>query len=135
MADRTDIYTIIAHLIKNAAESIEKNAALNAREIRIETVLNDSAISVLSKDSGMVQKQAAIAVLVKDTGTGIPTEQWESIFEQYLSGGTTAQRHRMSLSILRKIIRYYYGDISVVSSSPDLGTEFQVIIPCRQVQA
>ncbi|MCG6550857.1 MAG: HAMP domain-containing histidine kinase [Candidatus Magnetominusculus sp. LBB02] len=130
MMDKTDIYTIVSHVIKNAAESIEKNTQPNAGQIRVELLVKHDAISALDRDTGKVLKQDAIVILVKDTGVGIPSQLWQTIFEQGMVGES---RRRMSLSIIRKIIRYYFGDISVTSSTVGVGSEFQVIIPCKPV--
>jgi two-component system sensor histidine kinase/response regulator len=78
------------------------------------------------------EKEGGIAVLVRDTGIGIPAEHLPYIFDQFYrvpqSGGKKLRGSGLGLSIARKIIEAHDGQFSV-ESEPGRGSVFTVLIP------
>jgi two-component system nitrogen regulation sensor histidine kinase NtrY len=68
----------------------------------------------------------AVEVVVRDSGTGIPAEQLERIFEPYFT--TKAKGTGLGLALVRQTIHDHGGTISV-ASEPGRGTAFTVTIP------
>lgn len=67
-----------------------------------------------------------IAVLVEDTGVGIPPDRLEKIFELYF---TTKERGSgIGLSMVYRIVQLHDGEIEV-QSTPGRGTTFRVELP------
>ena len=70
--------------------------------------------------------EGKVQILVKDTGSGIPEEFLEKIFDSFLSarpGGTG-----LGLAISKRILRAHDGDLELVESSPN-GTVFRLTLP------
>ena len=73
-----------------------------------------------------VDQDKRIQILVKDTGTGIPDEFKNRIFDSFLtarSGGTG-----LGLTISKRILRAHDGDLELVESSSQ-GTVFRLSLP------
>jgi two-component system, OmpR family, sensor histidine kinase BaeS len=70
---------------------------------------------------------AAVAFAVSDTGSGIPTEDLERVFDRFArspdSGGSG-----LGLAIARSLVRAHGGEISA-TSSPDGGSTFRFTLP------
>jgi signal transduction histidine kinase len=66
------------------------------------------------------------AILVRDSGSGIPKEQLDSIFLPFFS--TQPDGTGIGLSFSQHIMRLHSGHINVVSK-PGAGSEFQLIFP------
>lgn len=65
---------------------------------------------------------------IKDTGKGIPSNQWKTIFEP---GFTTKQRGwGLGLSLVKRIVKEYHkGRVFVLDSQVGSGTTFRISIP------
>ncbi len=76
-----------------------------------------------------------VSISVSDTGSGIPSERLEHIFDRFYQGDASNESKYkgsgIGLAIAREIIELHHGDIEVISST-DLatsGTEFIVRLP------
>ena len=73
-----------------------------------------------------------IALVVRDTGVGIPVDQLEAIFEPFVQVGRTLTQTRegtgLGLAISRDLARGMHGDITVASTVGE-GSEFVVTLP------
>ena len=65
-------------------------------------------------------------VLVKDTGSGIPNDLQEKIFDSFLTG--TSEGTGLGLSISKRILRAHDGDLELVESGEG-GTIFKISLP------
>ncbi|WP_298953576.1 HAMP domain-containing sensor histidine kinase [uncultured Nonlabens sp.] len=68
-----------------------------------------------------------VFIKIKDTGKGIPKQQWNQIFTP---GFTTKKRGwGLGLSLAKRIIKdYHNGKIRVIDSKKDMGTTFEIIL-------
>lgn len=69
------------------------------------------------------------AICITDTGTGIPDEIKDRIFDSFLSGYSHGTG--LGLSIVRRILKSHKGDIEVIDSSPQ-GTRMKMWLPLAQ---
>ena len=80
-------------------------------------------------------RAGSLAIEVRDTGIGIPPERQRSIFAPYQRveqpGSRRVSGSGLGLSICRELVDLMKGVITV-SSSPDKGTIFMVILPARR---
>ena len=65
-------------------------------------------------------------VFVKDTGSGIPIDLQERIFDSFLTGSTDGTG--LGLSISKRILRAHDGDLELVESGEN-GTTFRISLP------
>jgi two-component system, sporulation sensor kinase E len=70
-----------------------------------------------------------VVVKVSDTGTGIPAEIMDKIFEPYFT--TKPFGTGLGLTIVFKIVKQHFGDISVASRAGE-GTTFTITLPVPQ---
>jgi signal transduction histidine kinase len=79
---------------------------------------------------------AWIAILVRDTGPGIPLAHRESIFDEFtrLHEGTSVSGHGLGLAISRRIARLLGGDLTV-EGAPGEGATFALWLPLRVERA
>jgi signal transduction histidine kinase len=106
--NRTYMQQVFINLIKNSSEAIPLER--ETRIIKINIDLYDELI----------------VINFYDTGHGIPPENWESIFDPFISSKDKGMG--LGLPFVKKIIFEHRGDIIVANSSP-AGTHFQIKIP------
>ncbi|CAJ0785619.1 Sensor histidine kinase RcsC [Ralstonia psammae] len=139
---------------KNLALSLDMacppgfTADIDATRVR-QIVLNLLVNAIKFTDAGKVVlrvdylpgKPAGAGTLVleiRDTGMGIPPERQRNIFEPYARvespGNRGASGSGLGLAICRELVDLMKGVITV-SSSPEIGTVFTVMLPTREPQA
>jgi signal transduction histidine kinase/ligand-binding sensor domain-containing protein/DNA-binding response OmpR family regulator len=84
-----------------------------------------------------LQSPESLAIMVKDTGIGIPPEQQERIFESFfqhdIPGSLVNQGSGIGLSITREFVKLHGGSISV-DSAPGMGSCFTILLPVMAVE-
>ncbi len=104
--DKERVRRALNHLISNATQDMP----------------NGGMLSVMMSDNN-----GSLKIVVEDTGTGIPQEIRESLFEPFVTGGTKSGAG-LGLAVAKKIIEVHKGMISFTSEQGK-GTEFVVTIP------
>jgi PAS domain S-box-containing protein len=111
-ADRPKVEQIVINLVSNAVKFTAPGGKIT--------------LSCENLDS------RCAAVVVHDTGTGIPADQLEAIFEPFVQVGRTLTAMRegtgLGLAISRDLARGMKGDIKV-QSTVDVGSEFCLVLP------
>jgi len=69
-----------------------------------------------------------VALVVRDTGAGIPQEIREKIFEPFFTTKEVGKGTGLGLSIVYGVVERHQGIIQV-ESRPGAGTEFRVLFP------
>jgi two-component system sensor histidine kinase HydH len=72
-----------------------------------------------------------IRIVVSDTGSGMPVDQSDKIFNPYFT--TKSKGTGLGLAIVQKIVESHGGRITVQSESGQ-GTSFSIHIPCNHSQ-
>ena len=111
--DSERLEQLFVHLLLNAVQSIPEGRA-SENEVRIS----------LRELPG----QSAAVASIEDTGTGIPLEVQERIFQPFFTTKPIGQGKGLGLSICRGIVTALGGQISF-ESEPAGGTTFRVILP------
>jgi signal transduction histidine kinase len=111
--DHERIEQLFVNLLLNAVQAIPEGRA-HENEIRVD--LSD------------LPGQSAALVRVADTGTGIPLEVQERIFQPFFTTKPVGQGTGLGLSICRGIVTALGGEISF-HSEPAAGTTFRVVLP------
>lgn len=98
---------VIENLLKNALDAMDGNGSI---------------------EINMAQENNQLKIRVKDSGKGIPHNQWEKVFQP---GFTTKKRGwGIGLSLSKRIIEQYHkGDLFVQSSELNKGTVFCIQLP------
>ena len=101
----------LLNLYLNAIQAIEKGGTLTIK-------------CVADEDENVI-------ITVHDTGTGIPSDQLDKIFDPYFT--TKNKGTGLGLAIVHKIIEAHHGYIEVKSKAGQ-GTTFNIMIPCQPAQ-
>lgn len=113
-ADRSKVDQIVLNLVSNA----------------VKFTRSGGSIMLICDRFG----SSRVSITVRDTGTGIPEDQLESIFEPFVQVGRTLTDTRegagLGLAISRDLARAMRGDI-IVKSKLDVGSEFKLLLPVR----
>ncbi|WP_276167537.1 PAS domain-containing sensor histidine kinase [Zobellia alginiliquefaciens] len=107
IADSTKMHQLFQNILSNAVVHIEKEVGL---------------VEVL-----FVENSTHWQFSIKDNGVGIPKEYHKKIFEIFQSIGANERSTGIGLSIVKKIIDRYEGEVWV-ESEKDMGTEFHFTI-------
>lgn len=78
-----------------------------------------------------------IFISVKDSGTGIPVENQEEVFNRFKQLGNSPiienKGSGIGLSLVKSFVTLHMGNIKIISK-PDQGSEFIIDLPIRHVQ-
>ncbi|MBR1503960.1 MAG: HAMP domain-containing histidine kinase, partial [Prevotella sp.] len=75
-----------------------------------------------------------LIVVVEDTGSGIPDETLNHIFERFITGEGNTDRAGLGLSICHDLIQQLGGSINI-KSTVGKGTNVWFSIPCKLIEA
>ena len=115
--DRTRLRQVMLNLVNNAAKfTTHGEVALSARV-----------------------EGGRVAMVVQDTGLGIPVEEQEAIFDEFRqSDRTTARGYGglgLGLAICKRLVKMHGGEIGVQSSGQEgSGSTFTVVLPAMERQ-
>ncbi len=112
--------------------------AIMADRGKIDQILNNLVGNALKfTDGGSVsvhlqRREQQLVIEIVDTGTGIPGEKTESIFQSFeQADGSASRRHGgtgLGLAISRKLAQLMGGDVTV-SSNEGQGSRFSLLLP------
>ena len=132
-------------LVTNKPITLEKEIAVESptmetdQDMMKQILINLLSNAVKFTESGSVtvrtqHRDGQLCVAVQDTGSGIPPEQLESIFEEFTQlDDSSTRRHGgtgLGLSITRHLTRLIGGHIAV-QSEVGVGSTFTVTVPIR----
>jgi two-component system cell cycle sensor histidine kinase/response regulator CckA len=121
-ADRRQLEQVLMNLVVNARDAMPTGG-----NIRIETG-NTVLLEGLSRDRVTVPPGRYVELRVHDTGTGIPEDKREKIFEPFWTTKKTGEGTGLGLSTAYGIIKQTGGYI-FVDSTIGVGTTFRILIP------
>jgi PAS domain S-box-containing protein len=110
-ADRTKVEQILLNLVSNAVKFTARGGTVSI---------------------GCSDLRDGVTLTVRDTGTGIPADQLETIFEPFVQVGRTLASSRdgtgLGLAISRDLARAMHGEITV-ESTLGVGSTFTLRLP------
>lgn len=111
---------VFMNIISNALDAlIDKMAESKNWQPRIEI-----ATAVLEADD-----PEAVVIQIADNGPGMPPEVREQIFEPFFTTKPVGKGTGLGLAISHQIVTQKHGGQLRVRSQPDIGTEFQILLP------
>lgn len=127
--DPGQIRQALLNLIRNAIEAMPDGGTIHvdARRVKLSSgQLVDTSHPIDDSTTRPIAKGDFIEIAVRDTGTGIPPENLDRIFEPFFTskeGGTG-----LGLAIARQIAVDHGGSLTC-ESAPRSGTTFRLILP------
>ncbi len=123
LADPTRINQIIMNLCTNAAYAMKERGGT------LEIILGHEEVSTeMSRGFIALAPGKYVKLTVRDTGTGIPPEVIDRIFEPYFTTKGFGEGTGLGLATVHGIVKDYGGDVTV-KSRVNYGTEFNVYLP------
>jgi len=93
------------------------------------------SVSMHLRQDETTNKQTHTEFIIKDTGKGIPPEQFEKIFERFYQVSSSDSREfegtGIGLALCRELANMHHGNIKV-KSAPGKGSTFTVVLPCSR---
>jgi hypothetical protein len=120
-------------------EQILVNLAVNARDAMTEggTLIIETANRVLDADAAAaypgLDAGRHVALIISDTGTGIPPEVAGRVFEPFFTTKPKGQGTGLGLATVYGIVTQAGGSIAV-TSAPGAGTTFTILLPATDQQ-
>jgi PAS domain S-box-containing protein len=115
--DENQLKQSLNNLLVNALQAMPDGGTLRVRAANV----------TLGENTGrLLPPGPYIKVLVSDTGTGIPNEYLNRIFEPYFT--TKSRGHGLGLSTTWSVIKNHGGHIEV-RSEPGKGSTFEMLLP------
>ncbi len=124
LGDPTEIHQVLMNLCTNSAHAMKEHGGI--LEIHLDSFLADPEEDMTFVH---IKKGPYVRITVKDTGTGIPRENLERIFEPYFTTKELGQGTGLGLAVVHGIISNLNGEIKVYSE-PGQGTVFLIYLPC-----
>ncbi|MBU0566553.1 response regulator, partial [bacterium] len=119
-ADKAQISQVINNLVINAGQAMPEGGAI---EIKAENL-------ILGKSQDLPLKEGKyIKISVKDSGIGIPKEEFPRIFDPYFT--TKHKGNGLGLTTAYSIIKKHNGHIDV-QSELGVGTTFHIYLPAPE---
>jgi nitrogen-specific signal transduction histidine kinase/ActR/RegA family two-component response regulator len=122
MGSQTEVHQIIMNLCTNAAHAMEDEGGILEVSLKdVEVDRNDSRKFDLNNGD-------YVELSVSDTGTGIPPDIVDSIFDPYFTTKSPGEGTGMGLAMVHGIVKSYGGKITV-ESTHGKGTNFTIYLP------
>jgi CheY-like chemotaxis protein len=123
MGNPTQVHQIFMNLCTNAANAMEDDGGI--MEVRLTDVKLDTEFN---KPHSNIEPGNYIQLSVSDTGTGIPPDVIESIFEPYFTTKASGKGTGMGLATVHGIVKSYGGEIWA-ESELGKGAVFTIYLP------
>jgi len=136
--DREQIEQVLINLLDNACKFTPKHGAIEVRgypffwerRLKLKTVFANG-----ERRTTGVQAPNSYRVDIRDSGSGVPLENLEKIFEEYTSysGGQDRSGGGLGLAICKLILKLHQGQ--VWAESGEEGSRFSFVLPFAQHEA
>ncbi len=122
MGDPTQVHQIILNLCVNARDAMKKDGGILRVDLQPVRLMEGS---LPGKD---LPPGEYLEISVSDTGSGIPVEIMEHIFDPYFTTKKIGEGTGLGLSVVHGIVRHHGGEI-MLYSEPGNGTVFHIYLP------
>ncbi len=119
MADPGRLEQVFINLLINARDAIEEKAKMAYQDVGLHKEIHIQSYT---------SEKNELFIEIRDTGTGIPEQVAEKIFQPFFTTKEVGKGTGLGLSISYGIIKESKGKILIKETSPE-GTLFQIILP------
>jgi len=128
LADPTQIHQVVMNLCTNAAYAMRGKDGILKISLVNEQIDSDMSGQFVDLNDGHYLKMS-----VSDTGSGIPADIIDKVFEPYFTTKAPGEGTGMGLAVVHGIVQSYGGFITV-DSEPGRGTTFNVFLPVEEME-
>lgn len=125
--DASQLMNVLLNLVVNARDAMPKGGHV---DLSLSERLVSGSIGV-----GALPPGRYAVIRVRDDGTGIPSEALPHIFEPFFTTKTRERGSGLGLATAYGVVRAMKGEISVVHSSAERGTTFELLLPLLDEEA
>jgi PAS domain S-box-containing protein len=122
-ADPTEIHQLLMNLCTNAYHAMRESGGLLSVSLYPVALRKEDLGHKIHLDAGLYLK-----LEINDTGTGMPEDVQNKIFDPYFTTKEKGEGTGLGLSVVHGIVTRLHGDISV-HSEPGKGTTFIIYLP------
>jgi PAS domain S-box-containing protein len=122
VGDATQIQQVIMNLCVNARDAMPDGGTLTLRAHNVELTEDDARLNIDAEPGHYV------CLEVEDTGTGIPEDVVDKVFEPFFSTKPEGEGTGLGLSTAYSIVKSHDGFIDIESET-DVGTLFRIYLP------
>ena len=123
LADPTQVHQIVMNLCTNAYHAMEEVGGILTLSLRNKYIYQNDVLNVPNVKPGHF-----VQLAIRDTGTGIPWEIKEKIFDPYFTTKEMGKGTGLGLAIVHGIVKNYGGFITC-HSEIGKGTTFEINLP------
>jgi signal transduction histidine kinase len=117
--DEDEFIQVITNLLRNSIHAVKENREVHAK--------NTGYIKLTLR-----QDTQSAYVVLRDNGSGIDQKYHAQMFEKNFTTKSRAEGTGIGLSISRRLMRAFHGDIKLTYSEKNKGTEFEIRLPLAQ---
>jgi two-component system, NtrC family, sensor histidine kinase PilS len=128
LADPTQLRQVLWNLARNACDALEGPGVIRLAAARVANAPQGADAG----DRKRPREEAAVEIVVADTGRGIPLDDLERIFDPFFT--TKPDGTGLGLPTVHRIVESHGGAIQV-ESQPGVGTRFRVHLPAAEAPA
>lgn len=129
ISDRSRISQIYTNLINNAIKNTSKGViAISYNIVEVNNLHEIIRTMDLEEAESSYNSQIMLACTVSDTGTGIPENKLEEIFNRFTKLDENQNGFGLGLAILKSLVEQMKGYI-LVKSKVGIGSDFTVLLP------
>ncbi|MDC7235239.1 MAG: ATP-binding protein [Spirochaetales bacterium] len=125
MGNSTQVHQVFMNLFTNAAQAMGTDSGV------LDVKLNCIDARQLDDTSLICQASQYIVIQIEDTGSGIPEDKLNTVFEPYFTTKKMGEGTGLGLAVVHGIISSYGGQIHVKSVVNE-GTEFTIYLPVTE---
>src|SRR6056297_2697369 len=122
-ADEVQMVQVFNNLFINAAQAMNGRGSIS---VQVRNYRTDAGDSLRKPRIQPIPLADYVMVTVRDTGSGIPAEQIQFLFDPYFT--TKEQGNGLGLTVVYAIVKKHGGEIQVESTSGK-GTSFIIYLP------
>jgi PAS domain S-box-containing protein len=123
LGSATQMRQVVMNLVLNASQAVgERDGIIRIKTSRV-AISEDQSLG----SEGRPLEGIYVRLEVADTGPGMSQEALAKIFDPFFT--TKAGGHGLGLAVVRGIV-HSHGGVANATSTPGLGTRFEVLLPC-----
>ena len=123
-ANPTQLHQVLLNLCVNARDALPKGGTITVRASNCEL----DEMSAAAMENGRPGRYVAFEIV--DSGTGIPPEVLERIWEPFFTTKKSGLGTGLGLSTVRNIVDGHHGFISLITKAGH-GTTFRILLPAE----
>jgi PAS domain S-box-containing protein len=123
-ADATQLTQVVMNLVANARDAMPQGG-----DLRIQT--SALSLATASPDFPGIEPGEYLVLAVSDTGVGMDENTQARIFEPFFTTKAEGKGTGLGLAMVHGIVEQSGGHIRV-SSRPDVGSTFRILLPCAK---